>query len=445
MDKTAVHERILNLRKVIDDYRYRYHVLNESTMSEAAADTLKHELTQLEQQYPEFITADSPSQRVAGEPLEGFRKVTHMYRMLSLNDVFNSSEIDAWIERTEKLAPGHEREYFVDIKMDGLACSLIYEDGILTTAVTRGDGQVGEDVTLNVRTIQDVPLRLRNEAKHSELLKGRTEIRGEIVMYKADFDQLNAKRIAAGEEPFKNPRNLSAGTIRQLDPQLVAQRPLRFHGYDILRHVVKDVPTNEQAYEMIRDLGLRANTIGKKFNTIDALMEYAAYWENERHDLPYNTDGLVIKLNDRQLFAELGTVGKTPRGAVALKYPAEEATSIVKDIVIHIGRTGAATPVAVFEPVEVAGTTVQHASLHNADEIERKDVRIGDTVIIFKAGDIIPQVQRVLTDLRPSGAQRFHFETELKKQHPELDFHRPEGDAVYRLSLIHISEPTRPS
>jgi DNA ligase (NAD+) len=317
--------------------------------------------------------------------------------------------------------------------MDGLACTLIYEDGILKQAVTRGDGRVGEDVTMNVRTIENVPLSLRKTDENKAFLSGRTEIRGEIVMHKDDFAALNKIREAAGQPVFMNPRNLAAGTIRQLDPKLVAARPLHFRAYDLISDNHGAVPTNEFAYETIKSLGITANTTARVFTTVSEVMKFARDWEEKRHDLPFNTDGLVIKLNDRKLFAELGVVGKTPRAAVAFKYPAEEATTIVKDIVISIGRTGAATPVAVFDPVVVAGTNVQHASLHNADEIERKDIRIGDTVIIYKAGDIIPQLERVLVELRPSGAKRFHMETELKKQFPEMEFVRPEGEAVYRV------------
>ena len=431
--KAKAAERIAKLREQITTYRYHYHVLDESIMSEAAADSLKHELSELEAEYPELITPDSPTQRVAGEPLPGFTKVQHRTRMISLNDVFNREEVGAWIERTNKLAPGHTPEYFVDIKMDGLACALMYEDGVFVQAVTRGDGFVGEDVTTNVSTIESVPFSLRQSPNYDKLLKGRTEIRGEIIMHKDDFSRLNKARERAGLELFKNPRNLAAGTIRQLDPKLAAERPLRFRAYDILRDDPADVPTNEYAYAAIRGLGVPANPQAKVVKSIDEIMAFADSWETKRHDLPFNTDGLVVKLNDRALYAELGIVGKAPRGAIAYKYAAEEATTVVKDIVLSIGRTGAATPVAVFDPVPVAGTTVQHASLHNADEIARKDIRVGDTVIIFKAGDIIPQVLQVLTDLRPKGAKAFDMEAELSRQYPELEFERPEGEAVYRV------------
>lgn len=427
-------ERIARLRELINEYRYHYHVLDESIMSEAAADSLKHELSQLEERYPELITPDSPTQRVAGVALDGFTKVTHKIPMISLQDVFSRDEVEAWVKRTEKLMPQAKLEYFSDVKMDGLACSLIYEDGLLVQAVTRGDSRVGEDVTQNVRTIENVPLRLRATEKYAFLCVGRTEIRGEIIIRKDKFAELNAKQLAEGKPAFANPRNLAAGTIRQLDPKLVASRPLEFHGYDLLRiDEPERIPTHSYAYDAMHALGITRNKIARTFSKLNDVLAYVAEWETKRHDLPFNTDGFVIKVNDRSIYDTLGTVGKTPRGAVAYKYAAEEATTVVKDIVISIGRTGAATPVAVFDPVQVAGTTVQHASLHNADEIARLDVRRGDTVIIFKAGDIIPQVLRVLTELRPSDAVSFDYPSELARQYPELEFERPEGEVVYRV------------
>lgn len=428
-----VIERIQKLRNLIDDYRYHYHVLDESTMSEAAADSLKHELSQLEEKYPELITPDSPTQRVAGVALDKFSKVTHKTRMISLNDVFNQEEVEAWVARIDKLLPGKKHEFICDIKMDGLACALIYMDGVLTQAVTRGDSRVGEDVTMNVRTIQNVPLRLRENQKYAHLLRGRTEIRGEIVMYKPDFAKLNKTREAAGQSVFKNPRNLAAGTIRQLDPKLVAERPLHFVGYDVLRDNPDDVPTNAVGYDMMNRIGITTSRQTRVSTSVDDVMDYVDQLGAKREKFVFHTDGVVVKVNDRAQFADLGIVGKTPRGAVAYKYAAEEATTVVKDIVISIGRTGAATPVAVFDPVDVAGTTVQHASLHNADEIERLDVRIGDTVIIFKAGDIIPQVQSVVRELRPKNAKKFVYEKALAQQYPELQFERQGKDVVYRV------------
>jgi len=426
--------RVKNLRKTINDYRYHYHVLDESIMSEAAADSLKHELAQIEEQFPDLVTPDSPTQRVAGSALPGFAQVEHRERMLSLNDVFSREEVEAWIVRMQKLAPEAKPEFFIDVKLDGLACAIRYEDGQFVQAVTRGNGFVGEDVTTNVRTIESVPMQLRDSKKYAHFLQGRTEIRGEIIIYKEDFAALNSKREAAGESVYANPRNLAAGSIRQLDPRLAAARPLRFRAWDIMRDNVNDVATNAEAYEIIKALGLSSGSQSEVLRDVDAIMKFADKWDKKRQSLPYNTDGLVIKLNDRAEFRQLGVVGKAPRAAVAYKYAAEEATTIVRDIVISIGRTGAATPVAVFDPVVVAGTTVQHASLHNADEIARKDIRVGDTVIIFKAGDIIPQVSKVLPDLRPKKSVAFDMQDELKRQYPELAFARPEGEAVYRVA-----------
>lgn len=433
LDRQAAEQRIVKLRDLINDYRYHYHVLDESIMSEAAADSLKHELSQLEEQFPELITPDSPTQRVAGKALSKFAKVQHQTRMISLQDVFDRAEVAAWIQRMKKVRQDITEEFLCDIKMDGLACALIYEDGVLTHAVTRGDGLVGEDVTMNVRTIQNVPLTLRANQRFAHFLRGRTEIRGEIVMHKDDFAALNQRRRAAGQPEFANPRNLAAGTIRQLDPKLVAERPLHFVGYDIIRDNLEDTPTIAFGYQMMNELGITTSRQTQIVYGLDEVMSYVDHLDELRRSLQFNTDGAVIKLNDRRQFAELGIVGKTPRAAVAYKFAAEEATTIVRDIVISIGRTGAATPVAVFDPVVVAGTTVQHASLHNADEIARLDVRRGDTVVIFKAGDIIPQVQTVLKELRPADAKPIDYPAELARQYPELEFVRPEGEAVYRV------------
>jgi len=426
-------ERAKELRGILAGYSYQYHVLDQPSVSDAIYDSLMAELKTIEAEHPELITSDSPTQRVGSELLGGFQKVTHATRMLSLNDVFDIKEVEAWVVRMDKLLPGRTHEFFADIKMDGLACALIYQDGLLVQAVTRGDSFVGEDVTQNVRTIASVPLRLRESEGFEYLLQGRLEIRGEIVMLKKDFEALNERQRQAGKPEFANPRNLAAGTIRQLDPKLVAERPLTFMGYDLIRADISEVPTNMFAYEALTALGLRRNQQASVFTSVKDVMAFVYEWDKKRLELPFNTDGLVIKLNNRQQFADLGVVGKQPRAAVAYKYAAEQATTIVKDIVISIGRTGAATPVAVFNPVKVAGTTVQHASLHNADEIGRKDIRIGDTVVIFKAGDIIPQVESVVTELRPKDSQAFNYVEALAQQYPELEFERNGEDVVYRV------------
>ena len=425
INKTEARARIEKLRELINDYRYHYHVLDESIMSEAAADSLKHELSQLETMFPELITPDSPTQRVAGKPLDKFEKVTHKKRMISLADVFSEEEIKDWITRTEKLIPGgHIKEFFTDIKMDGLACALKYKDGLFVQAVTRGDGLVGEDVTMNVKTIQNIPLRI------SEL--GDVEVRGEIILFKKDFEEINARQKKMGEKEFANPRNLAAGTIRQLDPKVAASRNLKFIAYDL---VTPNLPTHSEAYEKLRSLGFRTSNEDKVFprEKLSEMFKYIHSLDDYRKGLLFNTDGMVIKVNDRVIYDKLGIIGKTPRAAVAFKFPAEESTTKIRDIVISIGRTGAATPVAILDPVEVAGSTVRHASLHNADEIARLDVRIGDTVIIYKAGDIIPQVKEVLTTLRPEGTAPFDYEKALHEQYPELEFERPAGEVVYRV------------
>ncbi len=429
MNKTEAKQRVLKLRELINDYRYHYHVLDESTMSEAAADSLKHELAELEKAFPDLITPDSPTQRVAGKPLDKFTKVTHAQRMISLADVFSEAEIRDWVRADEKLmleqgitTDGRIKEYFTDIKMDGLACALHYQDGLLERAVTRGDGLVGEDVTMNVRTIENVPLRIDEP--------GHVEVRGEIVIFKKDFDELNARQRKIGEKPFANPRNLAAGSIRQLDPRVAARRRLKFMAYDL---VEPDLPTHAAAYAKLRELGFRTSGEDQVFQNISDVLKEIERLADYRQTLPFNTDGMVIKVNDRAVYAKLGIVGKTPRGAVAFKFPAEESTTCVRDIVISIGRTGAATPVAILDPVVVAGSTVRHASLHNADEIKRLDVRVGDTVIIYKAGDIIPQIKEVLVSLRPENTKAFDYQEALKTQYPELEFERPEGEVVYRV------------
>lgn len=429
----APAKRYQELLNLLSKYAYEYYVQDNPSVSDAVYDGLIQELKKIEAEHPDLVSPNSPTQRILAAAQEGFKKVEHSTRMLSLNDVFSREDVEAWVKRMDKLLPGSQHEFFAQLKLDGLACSLIYQDGQFVQAITRGDGTVGEDVTANVRTIKSVPLNLRHDKKYSHFLEGRTEIRGEIIMLKKDFEALNKKNEAEGKPAFANPRNLAAGTIRQLDPSLVAARPLNFRGWDLLRDDASEVTSYYEVHEILKHIGVPPADPSELVKTIDEVMKFVDHWEEKRHDLPYNTDGLAIKVNDKQLYAKLGVVGKTPRGAVAYKYPAEEATTVVKDIVLSIGRTGAATPIAVFDPVVVAGTTVKHASLHNADEIDRKNIRVGDTVVIFKAGDIIPQVDRVLLELRPKKIKEFNMEAELRRQYPGLEFIRPAGEAVYRL------------
>lgn len=428
LNKTEAKARIEKLRELINDYRYHYHVLDQSIMSESAADSLKHELTLLEEAFPELITPDSPTQRVAGKPLDKFQKVTHKSRMISLADVFSESEVRDWVARNYKLvSPDTKFTYFTDIKMDGLAMSLHYRHGILEQAVTRGDGLVGEDVTMNVRTIANVPLKLKGDLKG---IPEEVEVRGEVIIFKDDFAKINQRQQEQKEKTFANPRNLAAGSIRQLDPKVAASRPLRFMAYDL---VTPNLATNQLAYQTIREFGFQTSMQDRTFDSLDQVIAEIHHLGEIRASLPFGTDGMVIKINDRKIYQDLGIIGKTPRAAVAYKYPAEEATTKVRDIVISIGRTGAATPVAIFDPVEVAGSIVRHATLHNADEIDRLGLRIGDTVIIYKAGDIIPQIKEVLTTLRSDESEEFNYENALKSQYPELEFERPAGEVVYRV------------
>lgn len=406
MNRKQAKERIDKLREQVDEYRYRYHVLDDPMITDEIYDSLTRELRKLEEQFPEFLSPDSPTQRVGGKPLDKFIAVPHQSPMLSLNDVFTPKELEAWIERVRKLLPEQENfEYHLDLKMDGLACALIYEDGVLVRGLTRGDGGVGEDVTQNVRTIRSIPLRLRQDKDiPKEYYRGRLEVRGEIMLYRKDFEALNKERKKAGLPEFMNPRNTAAGTVRQLDPALVAARPLKFHAYALLAEGIK---TKSEEYERASKLGFIVNRQTYHKHSLGGIMEVIDEWEDKRKDLPFNTDGVVITLNDKELYNRLGFVGKAPRGSVAYKYAPEQATSKVKDIFISIGRTGAATPVAMLEPTVIAGSLVQMATLHNEGEVMRKDIRIGDTVAVHKAGDIIPEVIESLPKLRDGTQKKF--------------------------------------
>lgn len=408
-------------------------------MSEAAADSLKYELSELEKEFPELVTPDSPTQTIPGEIAKGFQKVQHATRLLSLNDVFSVEEIEAWVKRISKLEPRVNLEYFADIKLDGLACSLVYENGVLIRGATRGDSFVGEDVTANIKVIPSVPLSLRNLDGFS---KGRTEVRGEIVILKDTFVKLNKELEESGGKIYANPRNLAAGTIRQLDPKLVADRSLTFFAYDLIKDGF--VGTHQEVYRNLNQLGFKTSGVETVLKNVKELERHIEKWREKRQKLKFNTDGFVIKLNDRADYQKLGVVGKAPRGAVAFKFPAEQSTTKIKDIFVSIGRTGAATPVAILEPVSLAGSTVSMATLHNSSEIERKDIRVGDTVIVEKAGDIIPAVIESLKDLRNGDEQEFDFpktcpecETKLVKlKEDEAVWRCPNNSCPARVSRL---------
>lgn len=404
MTKSEAKERIEKLRSEIEKHRYNYHVLDKTTLSESALDSLKHELYQLEQEYPDLITPESPTQRVGGKPQAKFKKVTHAERMLSMEDVFSPEEFIHWYERNVKRADEKELELYAMPKLDGLAMSLVYKNGVLETAATRGDGSIGEDVTHNVRTIESVPLELRDIK--GKKMPSRVEIRGEVYFPIHAFEKQNKVLKKVGEKELANPRNAAAGSIRQLDPKITASRNLAFVGWDLYADFGQE--TQEEEAVLMEKLGIRPVPESKLCTSVK---QVEAHWEQlqaKREKLDYWVDGMVVRINDSAIYKKLGVVGKTPRGLVAWKFPAEEVTAKVKDIEWFVGRTGALTPVAVLEPTFIAGTTVKHASLHNYDEIKRLDVRKGDTVILYKAGDIIPKVKEVLKKLRPKGASATH-------------------------------------
>ena len=441
MTKQQAKERIEKLKKEIDHHRYLYHVLDKSEISPSALDSLKHELHRLEQQFPGLITPDSPSQRVAGQPLPFFKKVSHAVPMLSLEDAFNAAEFSEWSARVAKLTPHRKLDFFGELKIDGFAVALIYKKGVLAVGSTRGDGKIGEDVTENLKTIEAIPLRLR-QPNESELKKngltgnlilkavtaGSLEIRGEVFMSKAAFEKINREQEKAGLPHYANPRNTAAGSIRQLDPALAAKRRLDFLAYDIVGNVGQT--THAQEHQLLKLLGFKTDKLARELASAEAAVRFWDDIKKKREKLAWEIDGIVVSVNNNQLFGRLGVVGKTPRGAVAFKFPGKDATTRVKDIIVQVGRTGVLTPVAVLEPVKISGVTVTRATLHNEDEIRRLDIRVGDTVIVQRAGDVIPDVVKVLTNLRPRKTKEFHF----PKKCPVCGraVVRPKGEAAHR-------------
>jgi len=431
MKKEEAGERIEKLRVVINDLRYRYHVLNDPQVSDKDYDPLMRELVQLENEYPMFYDINSPSQKVAGEPLKEFKRIRHQYPMMSLNDAFDENEIQAWQDRIAKLVNHGALErsgYYCEIKMDGLAVSLVYKKGALVCGLTRGDGQAGEDITNNIKTIKSIPLTLRHESKfYKEAANGQIIVRGEVFLPLKSFEALNQERAKNGEELFANPRNAAAGSLRQLDPKVAAARNLDFMAYALLG---LEAETHEGEHLVAQDLGFPTNQYNHFCDNIMAVVRTWHEWEKTRPKLPYQIDGMVVNVNSKKLFNQLGYVGKSPRGAIAFKWPAEEATTLVENIEVQVGRTGVLTPVAHLRPVEVAGSTVSRATLHNADEIEKKDIRIGDTVVIRKAGDVIPEVVKSITDLRTGREKKFAMPKECPIcGGPVL---RRDGEAAYR-------------
>ncbi len=423
-----VEKEIARLREQIRHHEYRYYVLNDPEISDYEFDRLLRQLQDLEREHPELIVPDSPTQRVGGQPAEEFSKVRHSTPMLSLDNTYSVDELRDFDRRVRELSGREKIAYVGELKLDGLSMALTYEDGALARGVTRGDGTTGEDVTSNVKTIRSVPLRIDKKKLEGIESPKRFEVRGEVIMTRPAFEKLNAQREAAGEPKFANPRNAAAGSMRQLDPRIVAERRLDMFLYFLA--VNGRVPFDEhaKALEAISRLGFKVNDRRRLCRSFDELLAYIQEWESKRDSLDYEIDGIVVKVDDTRLWEELGTTAKSPRWAVAFKYPARQATTKVMDIRAQVGRTGTLTPVADLEPVDVGGVTVSHATLHNMDEIERLGVKIGDTVLIQRAGEVIPQVVKV-TKAAPDGR-----EFRMPKKCPVCggEVHRSEGEVAYR-------------
>ena len=418
MTKDEAKQRIEKLRELIERYRYSYHVLDKSEVSDAVNDSLKHELQELENQYPEFVTPDSPTQRVGGKPLEKFAKVTHERPMLSLTDVFSFEELRDWEVRNKKIR-NEKYEYFTELKIDGLAVSLIYENGIFIRGATRGDGKVGEDVSQNLKTVEAIPLRLTKPFS--------CEVRGEVYLPIDVFERLNKKYQKEGKAILANPRNAAAGSIRQLNPKITAERSLSFIAWDLLGREAK---THQESHQILNELGFKTIEENQYCQNLEEVESFKEKMEKERQRFPFQIDGIVVQVNVNDLREKLGIVGKAPRGMVAYKFAPEEATTIVQDIQVQIGRTGTLTPIAILRPVLVAGSTISRATLHNEDEIRKKDIRVGDTVTIHKAGDVIPEVEKVIKELRTGKEKIFSF----PKKCPQCGgpVIRQKGKAAYR-------------
>ncbi|MFC1647790.1 NAD-dependent DNA ligase LigA [Patescibacteria group bacterium] len=423
MDKAKAKQRIEKLREEIKKRNYEYFVLDKSNVSEAVRDSLKKELIELENHYPDLVDPDSPTQRV-GSALSGkFAKVKHLTAKMSLQDAFSAEDVREWAERITKLVPGEKISFVCELKIDGLNITIHYKKGKYARALTRGNGVEGEDVTHTIKTIESIPLELNEPVD--------IEASGEVYLPKKSFEKINKEQEAKGEEPFANPRNAAAGTIRQLDPQVAANRNLDGLFYEIGQYSNKgDIKTQENILEEFVKLGLKANPEWKKCKTIDEVIKFCESWHDKRDKMPYEVDGIVIKVNSRDQHKKMGSTAKFPRFMIAYKFPAEQATSVVEDIQIQVGRTGALTPVAHLKPTLVAGSTISRATLHNEDEIAKKDVRIGDTVIIQKAGDVIPEVVEVMVNMRDGKEKKFKF----PKECPVCDggVERKEGEAAYR-------------
>ncbi len=426
IEKEKAKERIDFLRKEIHFHDRKYYVENNPIISDYEYDLLLKELEDLEKQYPDLITPDSPTQRVGGEPAEEFVTVRHMVSMLSLDNTYSQDELLEFDARIRRLLPSQQIEYVVELKLDGLGVALLYENGKFTRGATRGDGEMGEDITANLKTIKSIPLVLDGIGLSIPML----EVRGEVYMEKKAFQELNRQREENGEPLFANPRNASAGSVRLLDPKITASRPLDIFVYAISYSEGMTFSTHWEALSALKNMGFKINPHSRKFGTINDVVEYCVKWTEERDSLNYEIDGMVIKVNSIAQQVELGSTTKSPRWAISYKFPARQATSKIEDIIIQVGRTGALTPVAVLSPTPLSGIVITRATLHNEDEIRRKDIRIGDTVLIERAGDVIPAVVEVIKEKR--SGKEYEFRMPSKCPVCGSDVFRPEGEAITR-------------
>ncbi|MGZ9794125.1 NAD-dependent DNA ligase LigA [Bacillus atrophaeus] len=438
MDKEAAKRRAEDLRSTINQYSYEYYTLDEPSVPDSEYDKLMQELLDLEEEHPDLRTPDSPTQRVGGAVIDAFQKVRHGTPMLSLGNAFNAENLRDF-DRRVRQAVGDDVAYNVELKIDGLAVSLRYENGYFVRGATRGDGTTGEDITENLKTIRNIPLKMKRNLS--------IEVRGEAYMPKRSFEALNEERLKKEEEPFANPRNAAAGSLRQLDPKIAAKRNLDIFVYSIAELDEMGVDTQSQGLDFLDEIGFKTNQERKKCGTIDEVIDMIEELQAKRADLPYEIDGIVVKVDSLDQQEELGFTAKSPRWAIAYKFPAEEVVTTLLDIELNVGRTGVITPTAVLEPVKVAGTTVQRASLHNEDLIREKDIRIHDKVVIKKAGDIIPEVVNVLTEQRTGQEKEFNMPTtcpecgsELVRIEGEVALRciNPECPAQIREGLIHF-------
>ncbi|MFC1640498.1 NAD-dependent DNA ligase LigA [Patescibacteria group bacterium] len=403
MNKSEAQKRIKKLRKLVEYYREQYHVYDRSEISDAALDSLKKELYDLEQEFPELQTADSPTQRVSGKPLEKFKKVKHGKPVLSLQDAFSYEDFLDYEKRITNMLGKTKLDYYAELKFDGLTMVLTYENGLLVTGATRGDGRVGENVTQNLKTIESIPLSIKTKPGWPKMI----EVRGEVVMTKKEFARVNRIQKKKGEPEYANPRNTAAGSIRQLDSTVTDARNLDFFAFEMMSDLGQT--THTKVHKMLAEMGFKTGKSNAYCKDAAAVRKYLKMWEDRRKKLDYETDGVVIVVDSIDSERELGSVGKAERWMLAYKFPAEQTTTIIEDIHLQVGRTGAITPVAIMKPVKVAGSTVSRATLHNEDRIKELDVRLGDTVVLQKAGDVIPEVVEVLKKLRPKGAVKYTF------------------------------------